>query len=206
MNYLESKSTKFVDYSQFDLNFSELYYNIVNNVYNNFQIIFQPNIENKIKSANLDFSAYKNANLEDFLLEDEQGKILIDNKYYRVNQNLFIILNIAVYEYLTKILNSKTTILRAKLKENYSGEELLNMASTLKNSILKSLKDELKKHYNFKRVQNGAFSEFYYDSKEEYIKSCINSSILNNIFLMFKSSNIYKDYEEINKNNFNSQV
>lgn len=200
MNIVEEDNTKTVNFLLNNLNFGDIYNDIVNDVFNNYKMIFQENIYKKIVALKFDFSQYIDKPLTDLLTENPNGKVLINNAHYSVNPNFFVIINIAAFESLAKTLNAKVISARTQLKEGNVEDSVRNSAYTFKNQLLKLLKKELKNHYDFKRVnRKGAYPEFYYDSKEEYIYSCINSGLLNAIILTIKNTTIYSDYEEINR-------
>ena len=175
-------------------NFDAIYQEIFNDVLNNYTIVFQPNVSERIKNLHFDFSAFESEPLTNFITESDLGKILINGVYFKPDENLFKVLNIAAYEFLLK---SAKQYEFAAAKVN---KDLTNAGELYKDHFIKSIKKELKLHYGAKRVQKNDFLyEFYFDSKQDYINSCVNSAILNACLLIQAGSSVYYDYAQINK-------
>ena len=191
-----------IDYQLANIDFLAVYNSIVENVEKNFNIIFSPKIKSRIEELDFDFSAFHNAQLTDFIYLDPNGRILISNDYYSANPDLFKVINIATYEIIINLVKVNISSFKDGQNQSASLNDIYEFSNQFKIGFMSLLKKELKKHYNLKRVETEKpYMEFYYDSKEDYIKSCINSAILNTIILFYSSSTIYKDYKKINNAN-----
>lgn len=183
-----------VENSNLNSSIEAVYQEIFNNVLNNYKIVFHSDVSRKVQNLNFDFSAFGNEPLTSFITESDSGKILINGVYYEVDKNLFKVLNIAAYEFLYKAAK------QYELSVVKTGNDLANrVGEAYKDYFVKSIKKELKLHYNTKRILKDYLYEFYFDSKQDYINSCVNSAILNACLLILAGSNIYYDYAQINK-------
>ncbi len=173
-----------------DITYASLYAYLFNNVLNGYKIIFYPDVSARIRNLRFDFSEFESHPLTHFVTKNETGKILINGSYYKVDQQLFRVLNIAAFEYLSRMVK-KYELVNVGLNSEETGE-------AYRNQFIKSIKKELKQHYNFKRVQIDAnHYEFSFINKQDYVNSCINSAILNACLLMLKDSTVYYDYAHI---------
>lgn len=188
------KEIEILNFKTENIDYAAVYNNIFNNVLNNYSIVFQPFVEDRIKRFNLDFSKFKTEPLTSFITKSQSGSFLIGDNYYVVDKTFFELLNIAAYEFLAKVV------------KNY--DMFLNNLGVLKNDekeayrmqFLKGIRKELRAHYDNKRTRKGAFLYVdFYATKQDYINSCINSGILIACLLMLSGSSIYHDLAQTHK-------
>ena len=182
------------------INFDEVYHDLLNRVKNNYDIIFDSPIAEKIKKLNFNFDVIKKNYFNCYLTKDEQGNILIGDDKFSVDSNIFKLINILTFEHLQSIMGEHiTAFCKKKNISNLNYEDKLYF----KTYFCKALKHKLNSYHVVKRkwVENLDANLYPYNSVDEYINSCVNSAILTAVFLEVKQSNIYKDYSKINQKN-----
>ena len=170
------------------INFDQVYRIVVNNTYNNFSLIFTPYVKARIENL-FDLSKFTNPNLEDYITPDKDGKFKIDNRKYSFDRDLFLLIDIVVYENIRAELN------KALLYFNIDKSQLGHFKTDFHYNLKKALEKNIRHKYT--SGNNTLLKDLKYNSKKEYIISCINSAILTCCILCFRDTTVYKDVQEI---------
>lgn len=175
-------------------------------VYENILSFVQYDIENMLKSKDsaksssiihdlkIDRDKLVSTDLSDYIYQDDKGPIVINNVHYSIEKFVFKLIHYYTHELVNQEIKHGFKNMEKNVKYiNLSNSDQFAIRTMYKELFHKKLhsilKDQpiAKKYYSEYRVNMGALN---YASKQEYIESCIHSSILINYLAFCKGVNL----------------
>ena len=163
-------------------------------------------IDHIFDKRNIDQSLFTSPNLEDYLIEDEEGQVVIAEKRYKCPNYLFDIIHILTNRVL--FAQIKETYVKDYYVPSKNKEDEKNAFSGFKLNYIKKMRTERSMHEDITKVVQNPFrgplanSRFEerslikpFDNAQEYITSTISTAILVVCLDFLRTTTITSEYK-----------
>lgn len=177
-----------------------------NSVYENISSFVPYDIENMLKNKEsskssdiiddlkIDRSKLVSTNLSDYIYQNDDGTIVIKNVHYSIEKFIFKLIHYYTNELISQEMKHGFRNLENNIKFlNLPNSDKMTLRRMYNELFYKKLhnilKDQaiVKKYYSENKANMGIIN---YESKQEYIESCVHSSVLINYLSYCKSHNL----------------
>ncbi len=123
-------------------------------------------------------------NIEDCIVEDSEGKILINNQTYSIDKDAFRIIHFLVQRIIVSTLRNTVTKEYDNIftdSDTYKREnDIKEVISDIRPFYWENIRNNNRRNERYKKIEENVIANnvINYPSKNDYIYSCIHSSIV----------------------------